>query len=113
MKMHKSGERKGCDVYISDTSSLNINYMMLAERRLPLSTQGTEIVEADITSISEKMFVGKIVDWLWDNCFNCWEFIEKARPDEDSKWYSDFIVRFDAESDAKKFQDFYNKRWRF
>lgn len=110
MKMYKSGERKDCDVYISDTSCLYINYMMLAEQRL--SPLGTEIVEADITSMSEKMFVGKIVDWLWDNCFNCWTFIEKASPGEDSAWYSNFIVRFDAESDAKKFQDFYNKEWR-
>lgn len=113
MKMYKSGERNGFDVYISDTSLLPINYMSLADVRLPHESDDKPLVEADVTHLSNQMFVGKIADWLWDNCFNCWTFIERARQNALYQWYCDFFIRFDAESDAKKFQEFYNKGWSY
>jgi len=113
MEMRKSGEREGCDVYVGDTSRISINYMVLAKQRLPHDEPGLNTVEVDITHLSEGMFVGKLGDWLWDNCFNCWAFMEIARQDGLKQWWSDFIVRFDAESDAIKFQEFYNKGWSY
>lgn len=115
MKMYKSGEREGCNVYVGDTSCLNMNYMMLAHQKLPYNQTDSinDPVEFDITRMSEKIFVGKLADWLWDNCFNCWTFIERSRQNALHQWWSDFILRFDAESDAKKFQEFYNKGWSY
>lgn len=110
MKMYKSGERSGCDVYISDTSLLATNYMSLANHRL---SSKDDTVVADITHLSESMFVGKLADWLWDNCFNSWIFIERARQNALYQWYSDYILRFDAESDAEKFQEYYNQGWSY
>ena len=113
MEMRKSGEREGCDVYVGDTSRISVNYMVLAGQRLTHDDTGPNTVEADITHLSEGMFVGKLGDWLWDNCFNCWAFMEIARQNGLKQWWSDFIVRFDAESDAIKFQEFYNKGWSY